>query len=157
MRSDATQRLLLEAIAWRAGFGDAPSPEVPLAQLARSRLRRWQRRIVAGCRAFDELDAAALHALRKRVKRQRYAVEFLAPLLPKRRADRQLKALAAAQQALGVLNDVLVAREHYQARVAQDPAAWFAVGWLSAQLDAVRAAARARLARLAAEKLLPAD
>lgn len=31
-------------------------------------------RIVADWKAFDTLDEAGLHALRKRIKRQRYAV-----------------------------------------------------------------------------------
>ncbi len=151
--ADETQRLLLACIAWRTGLADGPAPAEPphgLQRLARERLRRWQRRIARACEAFDTLDAAGLHALRKRVKRQRYALEFFAPLLPRRRAARHLQALAAAQQRLGEINDVVVARNHYQALVATEPAAWFAVGWLTARLAQARAAARGDLGRLAA-------
>ncbi|MDP1013842.1 CHAD domain-containing protein, partial [Klebsiella pneumoniae] len=77
---------------------------------ARQRLRRWHKGLVASCRAFDELDDEALHDLRKRVKRQRYVFECFAPLLPAKPAARHLQALAAAQEQLGEINDLSVAR-----------------------------------------------
>jgi len=155
VRGEATQRLLLAWIAWRVGLEPLAGPQQPLKRLARRRLRRWHRGLVDGCRRFDELEPAALHQLRKHVKRQRYALEFLAPLLPRQRAARHLQVLATAQQALGEINDLVVARDRYQARVADDPAAWFAVGWLSARLGEARGTARAALALLAAVEPLP--
>jgi triphosphatase len=112
------------------------------------RLRRWHRRIAQQWQAFDALDEPALHALRKRIKRQRYAVEFFAPVLPRKSVARYLEPLAAVQERMGELNDLFVARSHYQALVASDPAAWFALGWLAARLAEVRAAARPELRRL---------
>jgi len=105
---------------------------------------------VDGCQRFDELEPAGLHTLRKHAKRQRYALEFFAPLLPHQRAARHLQALAAAQQALGEINDLVVARDRYQALVASTPAAWFAVGWLTARLAEAREQARDELGHLAA-------
>ncbi|NCT83107.1 MAG: CYTH and CHAD domain-containing protein [Comamonadaceae bacterium] len=158
VRSEATQRLLLAWIAWRAGLAPADPPQQAqqaLKALARRRLRRWQQALAEGCRGFDALDATALHRLRKRVKRQRYALELLAPLLPPKRAARQLQALAAAQQALGEMTDLATAHDRYLARVADDPPAWFAVGWLAARLAEARGKASAELLRLGALEPLP--
>lgn len=113
------------------------------------RLRRWHRRIVADWKAFDQLDEDALHALRKRIKRQRYAVEFFAPVLRRRKMGRYLEALAAIQERMGELNDLFVARAKYQAIVASDPAAWFALGWLAARIAEARGLARPELGQLA--------
>jgi CHAD domain-containing protein len=55
------------------------------------------------------LDEPALHALRLRAKRLRYAAEIFAPLHPGHAARRFLKRLAALQDALGLLNDGVVA------------------------------------------------
>jgi triphosphatase len=117
---------------------------------AERRLRRLHRRIVADWKAFDELDEASLHALRKRVKRQRYAVEFFAPVLRRRKVERYLKPLTAIQERMGELNDLFVARTRYQSLVAPDPAAWFALGWLAARIAEVRALAKPALGQLAA-------
>lgn len=158
VRAVGTQRLLLAWIAWRVALDqDAPAAPAPdtLQRLARRRLRRWHKGLAESCRAFDELDAPAVHELRKRVKRQRYAMEFFAPLLPRKAAARHLQALAAAQQGLGDINDLGVAREHYRALLASEPAAWFAVGWLTARIAEVRERAREDLARLGAVAALP--
>lgn len=113
------------------------------------RLRRWHRRIAADWKAFDTLDEEALHALRKRIKRQRYAVEFFAPVLRRRSVDQYLKPLAEVQERMGELNDLFVARGRYQEVLAADPAAWFALGWLAARIAELRALARPELGRLA--------
>jgi len=113
------------------------------------RLRRWHARIVSDWKAFDDLDDAGLHALRKRIKRQRYAFEFFAPLLRRRQVERYLDALNAVQDRMGMLNDLFVARARYQTLAARDPAAWFALGWLAARIAELRALAKPELARLA--------
>jgi len=112
-------------------------------------LRRWHGRIAVDWKAFDELDETSLHALRKRIKRQRYAVEFFAPVLRRRRVERYLNPLAAIQDRMGELNDLFVARAQYQSLVVSDPAAWFALGWLAARIAEVRALAKPELGRLA--------
>lgn len=160
VRAADTQRLLLAWLAWRATLvagpaaaveaaGLPPRPEPALPRRAARRLRRWHARIVAAWRAFDDLDDAGLHALRKRIKRQRYAVEFFRPLLRRRQVERYLVALAAIQDRMGELNDLHVARDRYRALAAPEPAAWFALGWLAARSAALRAQAGPELARLA--------
>jgi triphosphatase len=121
----------------------------PFRRSAALRLRRWHKRIAADSKAFDDLDDNALHALRKRIKRQRYAVEFLAPAQRRREVERYLEALAAIQDRMGALNDLFVARARYQAMATTEPAAWFALGWLAARIAELRALARPELARLA--------
>ena len=145
--------------------GKSPNPGSPLADTGpgpaatedpptfrrnvERRLRRWHARIVSDWKAFDDLDDAGLHALRKRIKRQRYAFEFFAPLLHRRQVERYLDALTAVQDRMGMLNDLFVARTRYQTLAARDPAAWFALGWLAARIAELRALAKPELARLA--------
>lgn len=113
------------------------------------RLRRWHARIAADWKCFDELDEDGLHALRKRIKRQRYAVEFSEPLLRRRHVGRYLDALAPVQDRMGSLNDLFVARTRFQELAANDPASWFAFGWLAARIAEIRISIKPALARLA--------
>lgn len=157
--ADATQRRLLGWITWRAGLAEPsaaqPAPteaadEAPaFPRQAERRLARWHRHLVAAQRGFEALDDAGLHALRKRVKRQRYAVEFFAPVLRRRQVERYLKVLTAVQDRLGELNDLFVARSRCQASVATQPGAWFALGWLAARISPLRALTKRALDRLA--------
>lgn len=121
-----------------ASAAERPAAPPVLRRAAVKRLRRWHRRIADDWKAFDTLDEEALHGLRKRVKRQRYAVEFFAPLLQRRSTERYLKSLAALQDRMGELNDLFVARARYQSLVGHEPEAWFALGWLAARIVAVR-------------------
>lgn len=135
-----------------AGGGQPSSPRDDAPTFHRNavrRLKRWHAGIAADSARFDGLDEERLHALRKRIKRQRYAVEFFAAVLKRGKAERYLKALAVIQERMGKLNDLVVARTRYQALVADDPAAWFALGWLAARIVEARAAARPALVRLA--------
>jgi len=165
LRSEAVQHTLRRWLAWRwllpttqpatqpatqPTAKPTPLPTPPaLRQRAERRLARWHQRIVAEARAFDELDEPAVHALRKRVKRQRYAVEFFAVLLRRRDTARYLDHLAALQDGMGELNDLFVARDRYQARLPDEPTAWFALGWLAARIVQARAGVQGHLLRLA--------
>jgi CHAD domain-containing protein len=134
--------------------GDADEVRT-LRQRAARRLRRWHQRIVADWKAFDELDVVRLHALRKRIKRQRYAVEFFAPLLVRKKVATYLKPLAVVQERMGELNDLFVAQTQYEELVKTEPTAWFALGWLTARIEVVRSLAKPDLGRLA-EAMPPA-
>lgn len=127
--------------------GDDDSQAFP--RKAQQRLRKWHRQIVAAWKSFDQLDEEQLHLLRKLIKRQRYAVEFFAPLLRRRDVERYLKPLQSIQDRMGELNDLFVARTRYQAMLPAQPAAWFAVGWLAARIVEVRAQAKPELKLLA--------
>lgn len=117
------------------------------------RLHRWHRHIEVDWKAFDELSEAALHALRKRIKRQRYAVEFFSPALRRRDVERYLKPLAVVQDRMGQLNDLFVAKARYEQLVESDPASWFALGWITARISEVRGQVRTELGQLAEVEL----
>lgn len=153
----ACQAMLMAWLRWRDEVSSLPAPKsaaAALKPLARRRLKRWHQHLTAQWRVFSELDETGLHDLRKRVKRMRYSVEFFAPVLRRRAASKYLRVLSDAQARMGALNDLLVAREHYQAMVAFEPAAWFALGWLAARMAQAREDARVALGRLVAESPL---
>lgn len=91
---------------WEALAG-APVPALDAygAVVLSKRLRRVTRKTGS----FDTQPETALHALRLRAKRLRYAAEVFAPLFPGRDTQRFLRRLAALQEALGHLNDGAVA------------------------------------------------
>jgi CHAD domain-containing protein len=99
-------------------------------------------------RRFDSAGTEARHRLRKRLKRLRYAAEFLLPAFAPARGGSTLKPLRAALEALGNWNDLQVAQAHFARQVESDPQAWFAVGWLAAQ--------EPRQTRRCSKALLPA-
>lgn len=124
-------------------------PAIAFQRRAEQRLRRWHRRIAADAKRFDTLDEAALHSLRKRIKRQRYAAEFFAPALRRKGLKRYLESLAPIQDRMGKLNDLFLARARYQAMIGDDPTAGFALDWIAARIGEVRKRARRELERLA--------
>jgi len=108
-------RLLTLELAWLAA-ADAPEDTAgdlmvlpPLPEFAAGILqRRWKKLLNAG-RALDDLDDPALHGLRLKAKRLRYAAEFFAPLSPEKPASRFIRRLAVLQERLGLFNDTTVA------------------------------------------------
>jgi triphosphatase len=112
-------RMLGLELAWfaSAGFWHAPvavsdtdeSPGPPLSDFAGQVLQhRWKKLLSSGKR-IEELDIPALHGVRLRAKRARYAAEMFAPLHHGKTANRFIRRLSALQQRLGVLNDGAVA------------------------------------------------
>ena len=98
------------ALAWLAGarcwYPPMPEAEapVPLERFASEVLGRRVRKL-EGSDDMAGLDAPALHALRLRAKRVRYAAEIFAPLYPGKGPRRFIHRLAAVQDGLGMLND----------------------------------------------------
>ncbi len=112
---------------------------------AGERLDVWLHQVRSDARRFDRLDDAARHRLRRRVKRLRYSAEFLAPLHASKAVALFMNGLAPVQDSLGHLNDVNVALTLYRSMVEQTPAAWFAVGRLSARRETLLAESAAAL------------
>ena len=145
LRDPAFHQLLLRSLA----LSLAPGPSsAPLADAARDLLRPAWRAIRRDAKAFAEAEAETRHRLRKRLKRLRYGFEFLQPLYPPKAGRRLLKSITRALSALGELNDCEVALALLHPQAQRQPGAWFAVGWLSAQRDALVADAAAALAQL---------
>jgi inorganic triphosphatase YgiF len=105
----------------------------------RKRLQHLHKQAVRDGKRFESLDTESQHRVRKRLKRLRYLAEFAAPLFdadgksPSSAAERYLKHLRPAQDALGEFNDEAVALALYREATARDGRAWFAVGWFSAR------------------------
>ncbi|MDB5894058.1 MAG: hypothetical protein JWQ88_1589, partial [Rhodoferax sp.] len=117
------------------------------------RLSRLHRQVLHDGLRFEGLSPDARHRLRKRLKRLRDLTGFVGPLFGRKAAERYAEGLGRAQDALGLYQDRVVALAHYQKSSPDDPRAWFAVGWLTAQQPGVARAARKALARL--ERLDP--
>ncbi|MCX6875551.1 MAG: CYTH and CHAD domain-containing protein [Verrucomicrobia bacterium] len=155
LRMTETTLLLLELLAYQvcgpaapppvalpaaALANDAePEPPPPLAVAVAARLQRWHRRVARAARRYAALEDSERHALRKRVKRLRYAAEFVAALYRGKALTRYLKMLVPVQDCLGRYNDRCVGLETYQNVVGDDPRAWFAIGWLTARRDVLLA------------------
>jgi len=115
----------------------------PLPRLRR-RLRRLLRQVTRNAAGYDALPFEAQHRLRKRLKRLRYAAQFLAPLGRPRAAQRWLAVAALAQDALGRHVDLVLAARRFEHAAQVDPRALFALQWLQAR--ARRATRRAQRA-----------
>ena len=169
LREAASQRLLLDLLAATQAAEPAagrpaessaqplaapaaPSHEPDLRDQLAARLNRWHRRAAADAKRYRKLDDAGRHRLRKHVKRLRYALEFSAALFPRRAVRRYLRALRAAQERLGEINDVVVAMEAFKRSRDTDPRAWFALGWLAARREVLMAQALPDLKKFAGAK-----
>ncbi|THF55610.1 CYTH and CHAD domain-containing protein [Pseudothauera rhizosphaerae] len=104
-----------------------------LTTFARLQLTRLRKKARRRFEAADKLIPARLHALRIALKHLRYGVEFFGPLFPAKQVARYLETLARAQDTLGFLNDVDVARGRLEswADEVEDllAAAAFITGW----------------------------
>ncbi len=115
-----------------------------LKDFASRQLRKGAKRVAAGSAEFATLEAAGRHRLRILAKRQRYAVEFLGSLFRRKPARRHARALARAQEALGLANDCANALAHVRELAPPPGFLEFARGWFAAREAAgVEAAARA--------------
>ncbi len=147
LRGTPLQQLLLRSLA--LSLAPAPAGSGSAGDAARECLRQAWRTIRRDARGFAAADAAARHRLRKRLKRLRYAFEFVGPLFPGKPARRLLAALARALGTLGELNDGELAAAVLRTQAQVQPAAWFAVGWLGARHEVQLEQAAAALAALA--------
>ena len=62
-------------------------------------------------RELSELEEHQLHRLRINVKKLRYAVDFLAPLYPRKRVRKFASSLEDMQDCLGLVHDDMVSRQ----------------------------------------------
>ena len=96
---------------------------------------KWQKKCAKHAKNFASLTVEERHELRKKMTRLRYSLEFIEKECKTSKFQQFSKVLARAQNELGTYNDLQVALENYRAIVTKEPAAWFAVGWLIAQLS----------------------
>lgn len=94
-------------VAAGAGSGEAL---LPAAAFARERLAARYARLRKAGKQIGKLDEQQRHALRIKLKKLRYAVDFFASLWPKRRTEAFRGRISALQDVLGEMNDAAVAR-----------------------------------------------
>jgi len=99
--------VLAQTRPWEAAVPEPAAED--LAQFGADLLARRLRRVLKQGEHLGKLPEAALHELRLKAKRLRYAAELFAPLHPGRTSRRFLRRLSALQEALGLLNDGVVA------------------------------------------------
>ncbi|MGZ5277304.1 MAG: CHAD domain-containing protein, partial [Caldimonas sp.] len=115
-----------------------------------ARLDALHRQLRNGARTFEQASEEAQHRVRKRLKRLRYLAELVGTLYKPGRVERYIEVLGPAQDALGAHVDLLVGLAlARQAAQRGDAAAWFNVGWLTAQLASSARQCRKALARAA--------
>lgn len=82
---------------------------IPLSDFARQQIASHAKKARKLATRHRELCPAQRHKMRIAFKKLRYALEFLAPLLPRRGLKPYLAALAQLQEELGLINDHVTA------------------------------------------------
>lgn len=113
-----------------------------LTTFARLQLTQLRKRARKRYTAAADLHPDKLHELRVSLKRLRYAIEFLLPLLPEKATVRYANELAEIQDTLGYINDEAVARGRLKAWAGKDPelrsGAAFVAGWHAPKIARLR-------------------
>lgn len=135
VRGRSGQMLLLTLMSRIDGLAAAAEGSAKLRPVLRRRLQRWSEVLRADAKRFAALDEPERHRLRKRIKRLRYGLEFSAGLFEHGELKRWSRGLAAAQQALGELNDLALALRHGGGDEGGDARRFFVLGWLQARHD----------------------
>lgn len=155
VRGFACTELLLNLLAFAHGAAPRPpgndaAEAPPLLSLWQPHLRRLRRQLHADAERFMDLDDASRHRCRKRLKRWRYSLEFVAPLYAAQAMKRNLARVREAQDIFGRYNDLTTAEQAFRALTPQDPRAWFAVAWLKAKREHLVPGARKALLKVVA-------
>ncbi len=146
LRGPVFGRLVLRSLA--LSLAPEPPDQPALGPAAAAVMQAAWKPLLREAPAFSQAPVAAQHRARRRLKRLRYALELLLPLYKGRSAKPLQRALAAAADALGALNDLYVAEDLLRPLAADQPSAWFAVGWVVARREAALAQAQAALQAL---------
>jgi CHAD domain-containing protein len=105
-----------------------------LKPLLIKKLNKWHQQIVRNGLIFQTLEIEQQHALRKKSKRLRYALQFCESLFSESNLSLYRKQLATVQDILGEMNDLYVAQPLFESLKTDQPQAWFACGWIQARL-----------------------
>lgn len=120
----------------------------PVGEVAPEMLGKRLKAARKRAKHLDRLDEAALHDLRKSLKKLRYGVEMLAPIYEGREVALYLRAIKDMQDGFGSLTDAAMAAAWLtgeDALGAGDPAAQRAAGWLLGTMAARVASDRPRI------------
>ncbi len=150
-RSQVATDICLDVIACllqHAEQPDAlPQQDVPFEPWLTRRLNKWHQRCVHEARGFRDLGSEQQHRLRKRGKRIRLATNLYASLWPEARWQAHEAAIKAALDALGDIQNEVVAEAWYAAHAQRHAAALFGQGWLAGRRPGLKRRARKALGR----------
>jgi triphosphatase len=112
LNAQRSRDMFLDLVEWTAsGDWRKAAASAPIGEFGGRQLDAvWQKVKRKGSRLSD-LEEHQLHRLRINVKKLRYAVDFLAPLYPKKRVRRFASSLEDMQDCLGLIHDDMVSRE----------------------------------------------
>jgi len=105
-----------------------------LRSFASELLAKRHRRLRKRLKKVDINDQTAFHKLRIEAKKIRYPAEMFGNLFEAKASDDYLDRLIAVQDALGHLNDALVARERVGELAVSSRAQGLAAGWLAHEI-----------------------
>lgn len=108
--------------------------DLDLVDVVATRLKALRKKSLKLADDFIDLDVDHQHDVRKQLKRLRYVSELTASLFKRKKVAAFVATLEPAQDALGRLNDLVVATEMFRDLTAVEPEAWFAVGWLATEV-----------------------
>jgi len=134
---------LIDALETRSARGEQSEPH--LVAFSERRLDRWRRKLIKHGRKLERLGHQKRHALRKRAKRFRYALEWSAPLLALAHPGlrKEIKQTQAIQNALGRTNDAATHELHASALGLEPLPAMVRLGRQKSQKRAMKRANRA--------------
>lgn len=148
----ATGAFLIDLLAFTEARGWLSTDDVgqsallaaPIGPFAGDTVGRLRRKVEKLGRDPEALEPEERHELRKRFKRLRYAYDFFEQLLPKSTRRKLLPRVKAAQDVLGVLNDIHMAHvmlddihAHGPKAAAVERAVGYCLGWHSARAKAI--------------------
>jgi len=102
-----------------------------LRKFARKQLQKRLKAVTRIAKKPSSLDDAQRHRLRIAFKKLRYALEFFAPLLPRKRLKPYQEKLAVIQDLLGKLNDQVTAERLIGELHAEEERSHLACGWIA--------------------------
>lgn len=128
---------IVDGHLWRDGLQQEQRAllAMPLDRFGVDILARLHRRVRRAGRHIARLDAPALHALRLRGKRLRYAAEFFSTQFDAKSARRYIGRLAALQEQLGWLNDAATTATLMAGLRARGHAGGIVLGYTAAEAE----------------------
>jgi len=140
---------LVEARGWLqpSDYSQTARLTVPIGAIASKLMDEHAEKAHKKAHKLHHLNDDALHELRKKLKKLRYAAEILDPIYRGKKVTAYVKSLKKLQDTFGSINDAAMAAEYLTGPDApgrKDPDIQRAVGWVLGRLAAKAGAERPR-------------
>ncbi len=133
----ATISQAIESAAWlhRPQVGKEAEWNRDLKEFATDLLDKNHRRLKKRLKHVDLDDQTSFHQLRIRAKKIRYPIELFSNLFVSKETDKYLRQVIAVQDALGQLNDALIARDLITELSLSSRPQGLINGWLAHEIE----------------------